>query len=184
MKHIARWVSILAHPFVIVALFGTLGVPCFLLAAERDIVRRVIPGEVAMDSEAYLFSLVGDIQAREAERGFDSLTPKEKTFFCVWALEADVNNGGFFQYFQNSAGDHALQTPEALRAIGAAKAAALVESANAVFAPSAPSPDFEVRLAQVDQLPESARDTLSRLDEIFFTYPDNLSELLARYMRA
>ena len=39
----------------------------------------------------------------------------------IEALEAEVNNGGFDQYFYNSAGDNTAETIQALETIGATK---------------------------------------------------------------
>jgi hypothetical protein len=46
----------------------------------------------------------------------------------VNAIEADVNNGGFHQFFFNSAGDRVVQDIAALRLIGANKAADMLIS--------------------------------------------------------
>ena len=137
-----------------------------------------------MSSEEYLFTLVGDIQSKELEHGFASLTQKEQVFFCVWSIEAEVNNGGFNQYFFNSAGDHASETVEALRAIGAEHTASLLERAIAVFGAGGPSSERDRRQDQLERLSEEQRAELSELDDAFFAYEDNLSELLARYMQA
>jgi hypothetical protein len=75
------------------------------------------------------------VWAREAAVGVSGLTPAERVFLCVWNLEAEVNNGGFEQFYINSAGDNAVETPAALRGIGAARAAAIAERANDVFGP-------------------------------------------------
>ena len=53
--------------------------------------------------------------AREAAVGVKALSPGERVFLYVWNLEAEVNNGGFEQFYLNSAGDNAIETPVALR---------------------------------------------------------------------
>jgi hypothetical protein len=93
-----------------------------------------------------------------------------------------VNNGGFWQFFVNSAGDQARETVEALGAIGAAHTASLVERAMAVFPGGAPSPDHDTCQAQVDALPEEAHAQWEALDEAFFRYQDDLTGLLRGYV--
>lgn len=80
-----------------------------------------------------LFKISEAVWAREAKHGFRALSNPERVFFCVWSLEAEVNNGGFSRFFYNSAGDYAAETPGALKTIGAAGMADLVERAMAVF---------------------------------------------------
>ena len=63
----------------------------------------------------------------KAERlGYDALTPTEKIIFIMVGLEREINNGGFEQWFFNSAGNYALDTPAALEAIGANHTAGIV----------------------------------------------------------
>jgi hypothetical protein len=83
-------------------------------------------------AEVDLVRISEAVWAREAALGIDALSPAERVFLCVWNLEAEVNNGGFEQFFVNSAGDNAAETPGALRQIGAAQAAAIAEEANSV----------------------------------------------------
>ena len=135
------------------------------------------------DAEQYLFSIVEGIQAKENDLGFAALSEREKTFAAVWGLEAEVNNGGFNQYFSNSAGDHCREAVTALQAIGAHHTSKLVEEAIAVFGSSGPSRDWETRQEQVDELDEQALAVLESLDEQFYRYEDDLSGLLARYMQ-
>jgi hypothetical protein len=62
-------------------------------------------------------------------------------FVCVWELEADVNNGGFDQYYFNSSGDLAGDAVESLNAIGAKNTADVVRQANALFGAGGPAVD-------------------------------------------
>jgi hypothetical protein len=135
-------------------------------------------------SEQYLFTLVDEIQSKEGTHGYAALTPAEQVFFCVWTLEAEVNNGGFSQFYYNSSGDIAVDVPGALRAIGADQTASIVDRANALFGPDGPSADSDARQERLEDLEESAEDDFEALDQAFLEYRDNLSELLANYMKA
>ncbi len=103
-------------------------------------------------------------------------------FACVWTLEADVNNGGFDQYYLNSSGDFAASTPDALRTIGAPRFAEIVSAANAIFGASGPSSDRARRQDQRESLSEVQLDTLSDLDNQFYEYPEDLEGLLRAYV--
>jgi len=67
--------------------------------------------------------------ARFNAADYDMLSKAERAARCVWELEAEVNNGGFTQFFQNSSGEHAPDTPDTLRRIGAYAAADIVDAA-------------------------------------------------------
>jgi hypothetical protein len=57
---------------------------------------------------------------------FDRLNRVDQVLVTMWGLEAEVNNGGFDQYYFNGAGNQAFFAPEALRAIGAHPMASIV----------------------------------------------------------
>lgn len=137
-----------------------------------------------MSSEEYLFTLVDDIQAREASAGYASLAPAEQVFFCVWTVEAEVNNGGFEQLYENTSADVVAHAPTAFRAIDAAHTASLLEEANAVFGPDGPPASQAAREELIADLDDVALDRLEELTGSFLEYHDNLSELLAAYMKA
>jgi len=96
------------------------------------------------------------------------------------ALEGEVNNGGFHQFFYNSAGDNAMETIRALETIGAASMADIVKRAALMFPGKMPPKD---RFLRQDVLLENYPDPAAfwELDQEFYGYPDNLSELLAKF---
>ena len=115
---------------------------------------------------------------------YGALSAPEQVFLSVWELEAEVNNGGFHQYFWNSSGaltDHACK---ALQAIGATKAAALVAQATAITGKNINWTDDNARMEAIGALSQDALDKLDRLDKAFFEYPDDLTDLLYRYVAA
>jgi len=99
----------------------------------------------------------------------------------VAKLEAEVNNGGFDQFFFNSAGDDAAQTIEALEAIGAHATAAIVRRACSKFPGGMPPVDRNARqeLLQDDVSPDS--DAFEAQDDAFLAYEDDLSALVAAH---
>src|SRR5437762_10408868 len=64
---------------------------------------------------------------------FDDLSRAEQVFRVIWELEAEVNNGGFHQYFSNSSGDSAFAVVDALKGVGAHHAARIAADANGVI---------------------------------------------------
>ena len=133
-----------------------------------------------------------DVAFKSACARFDGtnwtrLDEVDRLLVTIWGLEADVNNGGFDQYYLNSSGDQARFAPDALRAIGAHKMAEIVMRANAVFGPDGPSSNRNARQAQLLLVapPDSEDpDPWEQLDSLFFAYPDDVAGLLTTFLRA
>jgi hypothetical protein len=116
---------------------------------------------------------------------FERLTTAEQVLVTIWGLEAEVNNGGFDQYYFNGAGDLAFFAPQALRLIGAHRMADIVARANAVFGPDGPARAHRARQAQRDLVaPDDHDGPWDRLDEEFYEYPDDIGALLVGFVRA
>ncbi|MBI5297176.1 MAG: DMP19 family protein [Chloroflexi bacterium] len=116
------------------------------------------------------------------KKGFESLSHPERVLHHIYWLESEVNNGGFQQYFDNSSGDYAIDTPSALEEIGAKHTANLMKRANDLFPNGAPSRDRQQRLEQLDSFDETNRNKFEDLDSEFFKYQDPLEELQVKYM--
>ena len=96
-------------------------------------------------------------------------------------LEAEVNNGGFHQFFYNSAGDNTAETIEALEAIGASRMADILRKSAALFPGGMPPKE---RFARQDILLELFPETegFEELDAEFYAYPDDLASLLKKFV--
>jgi hypothetical protein len=62
-----------------------------------------------------------------------SWNKSRQAIYMIWALEAEVNNGGYNQFYFNSSGQFYKHLPEALRLVDANKFADLTEKANTTF---------------------------------------------------
>nr|WP_315494720.1 DMP19 family protein [uncultured Rhodoferax sp.] len=113
--------------------------------------------------------------------GPSALDALEAVGVGVWMLETEVNNGGFYQYYFNSAGNLALQTVETLKAIGASNTASLLSAANAEFPGALPPVDRTERQEALDQIREAAR--FASLEEEFYRDEERLLARLASYLR-
>jgi len=114
--------------------------------------------------------------------GFDELEESEKVLSTIWAMEAEVNNGGFDQFFFNSAGDLAFYGPKALRAIGANTMAELSERANSIFGKEGPSRDWDTRRHILLSFCEKYNGFLDKIDDQFYEYPDDLASMMEQYV--
>lgn len=136
------------------------------------------------DPTTFAIALSNLVYGREGPEGLSGLTEAEQTVYCIDGLEREVNNGGFSQFFFNSAGDQARETVAALRRIGASYTAELVERAMAPFGPAGPSADRDERGEQLDRIGDSADALWSELDDAFYEYKDDLTGLLRSYVSA
>jgi Domain of unknown function (DUF4375) len=113
---------------------------------------------------------------------YEALSRPERVFRAIWELEAQVNNGGFHQFFYNTSGEIAPFVVDALRSIGASAMAEIVERALQLVSPDIPWRDYEARRARVMALGPEIEEQLDSIDQDFFKYPDNLTALLHRYV--
>ena len=98
----------------------------------------------------------------------------------VAELEAEVNNGGFDQYFFNSAGDETVATIEALEVIAANKTAAIVRRACAKFPGGMPPSDRDARQTLLEEVSPDGH-AFEAEDDAFSAYEDGLSALVASH---
>lgn len=114
---------------------------------------------------------------------FENLNEAEKTFLYVEIFEAEVNNGGFDQYFFNSSGDYANETLESLKKIGALKTAKLVEEAFSYF-PENPIPkDNEKRRKILENIDTKTCEKWNELEDVFYQNEENIGGLALEYVR-
>ena len=122
-----------------------------------------------MDKNSYLIDLSESDDTDFGRVDFSEQSHEQRVFSAIWGLESQVNSGGFIQFFNNEEPDLVAFAPAALRLIGAVNCAEIVGSAVAV--------------AQNRDAREVA-DHLERLEEQFYSYPDNLTDLLFSYVAA
>ncbi len=130
--------------------------------------------------ESSLWKAYSTISEKEKKNGFDDLDEAERAFLRVWELEAEINNGGFDQYFFNSSGDHCLETKESLIRIGAQKTAEILADAMFLFPDGEPSKDQTKRQNQLKEVsPDS--DRFESHDQRFLAYEEDVSGLALKH---
>ena len=119
--------------------------------------------------------------ARAAGRDIAQVTARDRILVVIWGIEAEVNNGGFDQYYFNGAGEHARFVPAALHEIGAHKMAQIVERANALFRPDGPPVDGDEREDALFKITDDIEGAWDQLDREFQAYPDDIAALLVKH---
>ena len=135
-----------------------------------------------MDKNAFLISLSESDKTDFGKEDFTAQSIPQKVFSSIWAVESEVNNGGFSQYFSNSSCETAPFIVEALETIAAPKTADICRRAIAAAFPTGLPPDSEAISSAASEFSDEQEDELSALDDEFFQYPHNLTELLFAYV--
>jgi hypothetical protein len=113
------------------------------------------------------------------------LSKAERTVVVIEALEREVNNGGFHQFFLNAPSD-AVDVVEALQRIGCPEIASLAQEAiNALRLDSAPT--VEGVEEAIDRDDDDLVDVLDRCDQAYYQHQKRgplIEDRLLRYIKA
>jgi len=121
------------------------------------------------------------------EKEYEIITNLSNGFqyiYLTWILEAEVNNGGFNQYFYNTSTKFTKEVLIALKALNANEFYKITNQAIELF-----NKVYEIhKKANKDGTLEAFLSTyedsnLDTLDDEFYKYPENLSELRIKYIR-
>lgn len=105
----------------------------------------------------------------------------ERIVLAVEALEREVNNGGYDQFFLNEP-SHAHAIAAALTEIGCLATARITESAVDVLGVRPGWTDEQIEAAAL-ALQDAQMEKLSALDDEFYEYPDPIEGRLLAYIR-
>lgn len=132
----------------------------------------------------YVGTKIGDDWANMREI-VDALPASFRGVYATWWLEAEVNNGGFNQYFWNPYGYWVEDAIFAFERYGAREYADVSRKAVAMFlAESETHKEFR-ELGTLEAFSESYQHTeLGDLDNEFWEIEQDLSELRITYIRA
>jgi hypothetical protein len=155
---------------------------------EEDHSRDLMNLPLAAVRDGHRDRLVSEVLKRidnKRERcGVDALLPPEHGIHAALWLELEVNNGGFHQYFLNSAGDDASTAIVWLHKIGALRVAEILDQAIARFPGGAVPMDRRERIALLSRMPLSAFDDLNDVfyDLPYYTVDASIGEWLADHI--
>jgi hypothetical protein len=112
-----------------------------------------------------------------------SWNKSQQAIYMIWWLEAEVNNGGFNQFYENSSGQYAEYLPDVLRLIGAVKFADLMERVNKVY-----RENYEQITQEMDGTVEGFMESyknnpLNEFDDEFYKYEEPLYDLQVKYIK-
>ncbi|HEY3241945.1 MAG TPA: DMP19 family protein [Phycisphaerae bacterium] len=112
-------------------------------------------------------------------------SPGKRMVYATSALEGEVNNGGFLQFFWNTRGECSQMALEGLKLIGAERHADLLQRAIVIY-----EQDKRLQRRSGDKLDAEAfsnaeRDSrLNPLDDEFYNLTEQLAPLRVKYIRS
>lgn len=112
---------------------------------------------------------------------FDLISEPRRVVYVVDSLQGDINNGGFDQYYINSAGNGASIAPACLRRVDLESIANLVERGNAEFK-ELPASRRYLRMEQLEKLGEDTIEKWDCLSEEFYQSDSDITGQLVRYI--
>lgn len=123
-------------------------------------------------------------QVYKVDAGFAKLSRENQLFFATNVVIGEVYNGGFDQYFHNSAADYFNLAIEGLTIMQASKSLALLLSAKTLLFGELDVPSNAGERRQLLQAQSEAyQEILESLDKEFWADPDELSERMTRYAK-
>jgi hypothetical protein len=137
-----------------------------------------------LDKNAILIALSQSDKTEFGRDNFMAQSGPQKVFSSIWALEAEVNNGGFSQYFFNDTRETAGFVVEALKSVGARQTAEICREAIDTAFPAGLPSDLAAIHSMAADFSEETEAKLNELDGQFYMYPDNLTELLYQFVAA
>ncbi len=120
--------------------------------------------------------------AEKCEYGdsMETLNAEQRILYITQALEMEVNNGGFAQFFFNSDGCFGNEIVSSFEKIGAMKTAEICKKAISIYGDKVPTDrdEREEILTPDDEKEEERIEAiLNECDDAFFEYEDDLVEL-------
>ena len=105
------------------------------------------------------------------------LSDQERVIYFTFQLEAEVNNGGFYQFFYNAYGDISADLVASFEAIGAEQTAGICKKAVGVFDENLPADRTQRREFLDRTFTDEMSQVLSECDEEFYSQTDDLEKL-------
>ncbi|PVY39630.1 DMP19 family protein [Pontibacter virosus] len=149
-----------------------------------EILKSIPDHELEQTVYDNIYAIIGEDYENELDN-VRKLTKGQQAIFSTWMVEAEVNNGGFNQFYFNSSGQYANMAVDGFETVGAVKFAELMKEANRVYA------SIEKNLEKFDDgtlesfSASYKENPLNDLDDKFYKLgeSESLSGLKARYIR-
>ena len=152
-------------------------------ALTPELLASLSADEVGSAVVQHVQLLVGDDAAHEAKI-VRLLPPGARAVFTTWLVDAEVNNGGFNQFFYNPSGQYAGDALAGYELLGAEEYAAVMRAAIATHEAERErlAPFYEARTPEA--FAESyAHTELDEVDQRYYALGDHIYNVWAGFAR-
>lgn len=136
-----------------------------------------LEGKYRTDSLVVAFQQALDQKSRR--EGDDALSAEERIVLAIEALESEVNNGGYGQFFANSSQEYAPIVVEALTKIGCPRTAEITQKAiDALHLPT-----LNVEAIEEAMNKDESGEELDAWDNLYFKAGEDIGGQLFAFIR-
>jgi len=103
---------------------------------QKELTSQIIDTTSDEDLLYLVFEYLAEKQPTNYKKEYETVMSwnnSRQAIYMIWMLEAEVNNGGYNQFYFNSSGQFYKHLPEVLELVGANKFADLTKRANDTF---------------------------------------------------
>jgi hypothetical protein len=140
---------------------------------------QILGREKTHEAATVVGALLYRIRGKPPER----LSLLEKKLIAVDDLRAEVDNGGFQQYFSNGAADRSALALQGLREMGATQMARVVQRAMSVFPGGKPPAALESRQKAMAAVRRRAEAVWGPCEDEFYLHEEGYSVLALAYAK-
>jgi hypothetical protein len=157
------------------------GLP-WLAKYSGETTQQLLALEGSYRTDSIVVTFERAIYIKLEREGGESLSIPKMVIVAIEALEREVNNGGYDQFFVNPSAQYAPIIVDALKRVDCPKATAVAQRAiEALELPELSAAAIEAAM-QADNDERDAK--LGEYDKTFFAYEEDLAGNLFRYIRA
>lgn len=129
-------------------------------------------------------SIVAAFETALSAKDKEALTEEERVVLAVEAMQREVSNGGFDQFFINPSAEYASMLVESLNRIGCPKTAAIALRAIHALGLRPPFAAEEVESSMQEELDPRRDQELDACDEAYNEAPEPIAASLLKFIQA
>jgi hypothetical protein len=133
-------------------------------------------------TDSLVLSLEEAIQQKEAKAGKENLTEEERIILAVEALEREVNNGGYEQFFLNSSNEFTSIIVESLKRIDCPRTAEITQMAIDAIGISGPVTVQAIESAMGKEN-DQREARLSECDDLYYRGEEDIAGRLFDFIK-
>jgi hypothetical protein len=144
---------------------------------------EILSHENGTNQDRVIGALLWRLGQKSEQRGWDNLSDTERRLIAVDAMNEEVLDGGFHQYFSTDLGNDAQIALAGLKEMGSTNFAKIVERAMAQFPNGKPPTDSDQRDTVMAQIENTAKPAWQKCDSDYYDSKEDLEALELAYAK-